>query len=121
MKKLTTLFILLTNTYIAAGEIDGKGLICKVYGNSIGYFFENSRAYEYKIIGGEKKLELKSSDIGKYYTNENSIYIDEIKIDRKSLKYSRFSSFRGQCEAFRDKKSFEENFNIDNLIKDNKI
>ena len=67
-----------------------------------------------------KKLELKSSDIGKYYTNENSIYIDEIKIDRKSLKYSRFSSFRGQCEAFRDKKSFEENFNIDNLIKDNK-
>ena len=33
---------------------------------------------EYKIIGGEKELELKSKDIGKYYTNENFIFINEI-------------------------------------------
>ena len=85
------MLLLLLNSKVFAGEIDGKGLICKVYGDLIGYYFENNRTSEYKIIGGEKELELKSKDIGKYYTNENYIFI-EIKIDRKNLKYQRFSS-----------------------------
>ena len=87
----------------------------------IGYYFENNRAAEYKIIGGEKELELKSKDIGKYYTNENFIFINEIKIDRKNLKYQRFSSFRGECKAFKDLESFKKNFDIELLTKENKI
>ena len=120
MKK-NLIFLLLLNSKVFAGEIDGKGLICKVYGDLIGYYFENNRTSEYKIIGGEKELELKSKDIGKYYTNENFIFINEIKIDRKNLKYQRFSSFRGDCEAFKDLKSFKKNFNIELLTKENKI
>ena len=120
MKKIL-IFLLLFSSKAFAGEIDGKGLICKVYGDLIGYYFENNRASEYKIIGGEKELELKSKDIGKYYTNENFIFINEIKIDRKNLKYQRFSSFRGDCEAFKDIKSFKKNFDIELLTKENKI
>lgn len=119
--KLILIFLLLFSSKAFAGEIDGKGLICKVYGDLIGYYFENNRASEYKIIGGEKELELKSKDIGKYYTNENFIFINEIKIDRKNLKYQRFSSFRGDCEAFKDIKSFKKNFDIELLTKENKI
>ena len=119
--KLILIFLLLFSSKAFAGEIDGKGLICKVYGDLIGYYFENNRASEYKIIGGEKELELKSKDIGKYYTNENFIFINEIKIDRKNLKYQRFSSFRGDCEAFKDLKSFKKNFDIELLTKENKI
>ena len=48
------------------------GLIC-MYMGIYRYYFENNRTSEYKIIGGEKELELKSKDIGKYYTNENYI------------------------------------------------
>ena len=120
MKQLL-IFLLLFSSKAFAGEIDGKGLICKVYGDLIGYYFDNNRASEYKIIGGEKELELKSKDIGKYYTNENFIFINEIKIDRKNLKYQRFSSFRGDCEAFKDIKSFKKNFDIELLTKENKI
>ena len=119
--KLILIFLLLFSSKAFAGEIDGKGLICKVYGDLIGYYFENNRASEYKIIGGEKELELKSKDIGKYYTNENFIFINEIKIDRKNLKYQRFSSFRGDCKAFKDLKSFKKNFDIELLTKENKI
>ena len=120
MKKII-ISLLLIHSKVFAGDIDGKGLICKVYGDSIGYYFENNRASEYKIIGGEKELELKSIDIGKYYTNENFIFINEIKIDRKNLKYQRFSSFRGECKAFKDLESFKKNFDIELLTKENKI
>lgn len=120
MKKFLILLLFLDSN-VLAGEIDGKGLICKVYGDLIGYYFENNRTLEYKIIGGETELELKSKDIGKYYTNENYIFINEIKIDRKNLKYQRFSSFRGDCEAFKDLKSFKKNFDIELLTKENKI
>ena len=108
--KIIIIILLLFNSKVFAGEIDGKGLICKVYGDLLGYYFENNRTSEYKIIGGEKKLELKSKDIGKYYTNENFIFINEIKIDRKNLKYQRFSSFRGKCEAFKDLESFKKRY-----------
>ncbi|MBS91828.1 MAG: hypothetical protein CMM95_02090 [Rickettsiales bacterium] len=104
-----------------SGEIDGKGVICKIYGNTIGYFFEENRAYEYKLLGGDKELELSKKDIGKYFTNENYIYIDEIKIDRKNLKFQKYSSFRGECEAFKNFELFKKNMNIKALTKDNKI
>ena len=51
----------------------------------MGYFFESDRAFEYKIAGGDKGLEVVKKDVGKYYTNENSIFINEIKINRKDL------------------------------------
>ena len=57
--------------------IDGKGIICKIYGDTIGYFFDDDRAFEYKVAGGEKGLEIVKKDVGKYYTNENSIFINE--------------------------------------------
>ena len=104
-----------------SGEIDGKGIICLVYGDTVGYFFDNDRAFEYKIAGGDKGLEVVKKDVGKYYTNENSIFINEIKINRKDLKYQKFSSFRGNCKAYDNFNSFKEGFNIEKLIEDNKI
>ena len=29
-----------------SGEIDGKGVTCKVYGDTVGFFFENDRVHE---------------------------------------------------------------------------
>ncbi len=104
-----------------AGEIDGKGLICKVYGDSLGIYFEEGRAFEYKLRGGEKELELVKNEIGKYYTNENAIFIGEIKIDRKKLEFQRFSSFRGKCKVFKDLDSLKKSLNIKSLTKGNKI
>ncbi len=106
---------------VYAGEIDGKGIICDVYGDTVGYFFESDRAFEYKIAGGDKGLEVVKKDVGKYYTNENSIFINEIKINRKDLKYQKFSSFRGDCKPYDNFNSFKEGFNIEKLIEDNKI
>ena len=57
MIKLLILFLLFFNTS-SAGEIDGKGVICLIYGNTVGFFFEESRAYEHKPKGGKNKLEL---------------------------------------------------------------
>ena len=54
-------------------------------------------------------------------TNEKFIFINEIKINRKDLKYQKFSSFRGECKAYGNFDSFKEGFDIDKLIKDNKI
>jgi len=106
---------------VYAGEIDGKGIICNVYGDTVGYFFESDRAFEYKISGGDKGLEVVKKDVGKYYTNENSIFINEIKINRKDLKYQKFSSFRGECKAYDNFNSFKGGFDIEKLIEDNKI
>ena len=106
---------------VYAGEIDGKGIICNVYGDTVGYFFESDRAFEYKIAGGDKGLEVVKKDVGKYYTNENSIFINEIKINRKDLKYQKFSSFRGECKAYGNFNSFKEGFDIEKLIENNKI
>ena len=50
-----------------------------MYMEILGYFFESDRAFEYKIAGGDKGLEVVKKDVGKYYTNENSIFINEIK------------------------------------------
>ena len=117
------LFFLLSLFFIPvyAGEIDGKGIICDVYGDTVGYFFESDRAFEYKIAGGDKGLEVVKKDVGKYFTNENSIFINEIKINRKDLKYQKFSSFRGDCKAYDNFNTFKEGFNIEKLIEDNKI
>lgn len=106
---------------LSAGEIDGKGLVCKIYGDSLGYYFEEGRAFEYKLRGGEEKLELIKTDIGKYHTNENAIFIGEIKIDRKKLEYQRFSSFRGKCKAYNSLELLKKSLNIKNLTKGNKI
>jgi len=106
---------------VNSGEIDGKGVICNIYGDTIGYFFDADRAYEYKISGGKEGLEIVKKDVGKYITNENSIFINEIKINRKNLNYQKYSSFRGECEAYKDFDSFKKGFNIEKLIKDNKI
>ena len=117
------LFILISffSMPVYAGEIDGKGIICNVYGDTVGYFFESDRAFEYKIAGGDKGLEVVKKDVGKYYTNENSIFINEIKINRKDLKYQKFSSFRGECKAYDNFNSFKDGFDIKKLIEDNKI
>ena len=87
MKSTFILTLLLLFDYLKAGEIDGRGVICNIYGDTIGYFFEGDRTHEYKLTGGDKKLELTKKDIGKYFTNENYIYFGDVKIDRKSLKY----------------------------------
>ena len=121
MKMLYFLFFLFYFNFSDAGEIDGKGIICKIYGDTIGYFFENDRTYEYKVTGGNKKLELSKKDIGKCITNENSIFFGEIKVDRKTLKFQKYSSFRGDCEAFEGIEEFKKNFNIESLTEGNKI
>ena len=104
-----------------AGELDGKGLICKVYGDTVGYFFDSDRAFEYKLSGGKDGLEIKKKDVGKYLTNENSVFINEIKINRRDLSFQKYSSFRGQCIAFKNFEEFQKGFDIEDLIKDNKI
>ena len=113
--------MLFMNSFAKSGELDGKGVVCKVYGDTIGYFFEADRAYEFKVIGGEDGLEIRKKDVGKYLTNENSIFINEIKINRKDLTFQKYSSFRGKCDAFKDYESFKNGFNIEKLIKGNKI
>jgi len=115
------LLIFIFSSTVKSGEIDGKGLICSVYGDTVGYFFDSDRAFEYKISGGKEKLEIKKKDVGKYYTNENSIFINETKIDRKNLKFQKYSSFRGECEAFDDFELFKKGFNIEKLTEENKI
>ena len=104
-----------------AGEIDGKGLICIIYGNTVGFFFEDNRAYEHKPTGGKDKLELKKKEIGKYYTDENFIYFDDIKINRKTLSLQKYSSFRGECKAYGNLDDFKKNFDLESLTKENKI
>ena len=102
------LFFVLFPGLLLAGEIDGKGVICKVYGDTIGYFFESDRVFEYKFQGGDKELELSKKDKGPYQTNENSIYFGETRIDRKSLQYHKYSSFRGKCNVFDDFELFSK-------------
>ena len=55
---MKTFFILIVLFFkvVSAGELDGKGVICLIYGNTIGFFFEEDRAYEYKPKGGKEKL-----------------------------------------------------------------
>ena len=43
------------------------------------------------------------------------------KINRKDLKYQKFSSFRGECKAHDNFNSFKDGFDIEKLIEDNKI
>ena len=120
MIKFFIIFYVLSFSALA-GELDGKGLICKVYGDTVGYFFDLDRAYEYKLSGGKDGLEIKKKDVGKYFTNENSIFINEIKINRKDLSFQKYSSFRGECKAFKNMKEFKKGFDIEELVKDNKI
>ena len=108
-------------SFVQSGEIDGKGLVCKVYGDTVGYFFDSDRAFEFKVAGGKDGLEIKKKDVGKYLTNENAIFINEIKINRKDLSFQKYSSFRGECKAFDDFDSFKSGFKIEELIKGNKI
>ena len=84
-------------------------------------FFEDSRAFEHKPKGGKEKLELKKKEIGKYYTDENFIYFDDVKINRKTLSLQKYSSFRGECKAYRNIEDFKKNFDLESLTKENKI
>ena len=59
MKLILIISLLFIFNYLKAGEIDGRGVVCNIYGDTIGYFFEDDRTHEYKLTGGEKKLELK--------------------------------------------------------------
>ena len=68
-----------------------------------------------------KKSQSIESAIKSLSKNENSIFINEIKINRKDLKYQKFSSFRGECEAYDNFNSFKEGFDIEKLIENNKI
>ena len=116
-----TVFVFLFFNTCNAGEIDGKGVICKLYGDTVGFFFEAGRVFEYKIYGGNEKLEIIKKEIGKYQTNENNIFFGESKINRKTLKFQKYSSFRGQCKAYGSSELFKKGLNIENLTKDNKI
>ncbi len=113
--------LLFLSSFANSGEIDGKGVVCKIYGDTVGYFFESYRAFEFKVAGGKDGVEIKKKDVGKYLTNENAIFINEIKINRKDLSFQKYSSFRGECKAFENFESFKSGFNIEELIKGNKI
>lgn len=115
------ILLLFFNKFVLAGEIDGKGVICIIYGNTVGFFFNDNRTYEYKPKGGKDKLELQKKEIGKYYTDENFIYFDDVKINRKNLLLQKYSSFRGECKAYENMKDFEKNFDLESLTKENKI
>ena len=120
MIKVLILFFLYFKSSFA-GEIDGKGVICQIYGNTVGFFFEDNRAYEHKPKGGREKLELQKEEIGKYYTDENFIYFDDVKINRKTLSFQKYSSFRVECKAYKNKEDFKKNFDLESLTKENKI
>ena len=83
--KCLNYFLLYFISYgVLAGELDGKGLICKSMEIQLD-IFDLNRAYEHKLSGGKDGLEIIKKDVGKYLTNENSIFINEIKINRKDL------------------------------------
>ena len=75
--------------YLKAGEIDGRGVVCNIYGDTIGYFFEGDRTHEYKLSGGKNKLELTKKDIVNILQMK-IIYFGDVKIDRKNLIYQIF-------------------------------
>ncbi len=104
-----------------SGEIDNKGLICSIYGDKVGFLFQSGRVIEYKFKGGETKLEINKQDIGKYETNENSIFFGETRISRRTLKYRKYSSFRGICRAYDSEKLFLKEMNIKKHTSENKI
>ena len=54
MKSILIISLLFIFNYLKAGEIDGRGVVCNIYGDTIGYFFEGDRTYEYKLTGGNK-------------------------------------------------------------------
>ena len=112
--------VIITNT-VYSGEIDNKGLVCSIYGDKVGFLFQKGRVIEYRFQGGESKLEIKKKDIGKYATNENSIFFGETRINRKTLKYRKYSSFRGVCNVYNSKELFFEEMDVKKYISENKI
>ena len=70
-----------------------------------------------QFYSDKDEIDLLSIDIG-----INTYHIlSEIKINRRDLKYQKYSSFRGDCEAYDNFNSFKDGFNIEKLIEDNKI
>ena len=114
-------FQLITVNKVYSGEIDNKGLVCSIYGDKIGFFFQTGRVIEYRFQGGESKLEIKKKDVGKYITNENSIFFGETRINRRTLKYRKYSSFRGDCKAYDTKELFFEEMDVKKYTSENKI
>ena len=58
-----------------------------------------------KVVG---KIRAQKIEIGKYYTDENFIYFDDVKINRKTLSFQKYSSFRGECKAYKNKEDFKK-------------
>ena len=57
-------------------------------------------------------MRLQKKEIGKYYTDENFIYFDDVKINRKTLSFQKYSSFRGECKAYENIDEFKKNFDL---------
>ena len=60
--KLLFVILIAISTELSSGELDGKGLVCKIYGDTIGYFFDSDRAFEFKPI-----LQLSINDAFVYF------------------------------------------------------
>lgn len=106
---------------VYSGEIDNKGLVCSIYGDKVGFLFQTGRVIEYRFEGGESKLEIKKKDVGKYATNENSIFFGETRINRRTLKYRKYSSFRGVCKVYDSKELFFKEMDVKKYTSENKI
>ena len=46
-----------------SGEIDGKGIVCKVYGDTVGYFFEMTELLNIKSLEGIRLEVVKDVEI----------------------------------------------------------
>ena len=87
-----------------AGEIDGKGLICKfagpdntskatldVYGRIRYYLFEDGEAIQYHL--NIWKTHIETINQGKYIDYDTTIYFYYISIDRKTLIHEFYDAF----------------------------
>ena len=102
--KLLFLILLLIFTDLNSGELDGKGVICKVYGDTVGYFFESDTS-------GEKSFE-------EFYTSDEipdlssfaniGIVKPKLQVDKKLL-----NKFMESFKEISNKKNIDKNMLVD--------